>query len=70
MAESYTVISQTPTTMIQPGAGAVPATDITFVTKPSDIPGRVQIPKSIFSVREVDKVVRAEAAILEAVQNL
>jgi hypothetical protein len=70
MADAYTVTKQTPTTIITANRDAVPGTAIEFVTKPNSIPGRVEIPKSIYSVDEVDKVVRAEAAVLEAVQNL
>jgi hypothetical protein len=70
MAEQYTIVNQAPTTIISPAGVVVPAMEIAFTTKPSDVPGRVKIPTSTYSVDEVDKVIRAQAAVLEAVQNL
>jgi hypothetical protein len=70
MADAYTVENQAPTTIVSPGGLVVPAVEVTFTTKPSGVGGRVKIPTSIFSTDEVDKAIRGQVAVLEAVQNL
>jgi hypothetical protein len=70
MADRYTVTNQAPTSIIQAGNLVVPAMEIRFTTKPHDVPGIVRIPTSIYSLDEVDKAIRAQVDVLEAVQTL
>ena len=70
MADAYTVTSQQPTTIVQPGGLVVPAMEVRFTTKPHDVPGVVRIPTSVYALDEVDKAIRAQVTVLEAVQNL
>jgi hypothetical protein len=70
MADTYTIVSQTPM-MTDDGTGQiVPAVEVRFTTKPSGQPGRVRIPQSQFTPDNVDRIVSAEAATIEAVQAL
>ena len=70
MAATFEITSITPTQRADPGQGFVNVKRITFKTKPAGVVGTVDIPESAFTVEEVDKIVAAEAALLESVKNL
>ena len=70
MAETYTIISQTPKMDADAAGQIVPAVEVRFTTKPSAQPGRVTIPQSQYTPDNVSKIVAAEAANIEAVQAL
>lgn len=68
--ELYAVTSQTQITDLSPGGQVVPAMQVSFTTKPSGIEGRVNVPISAYSAEEVDRLIRAQVAVIEAVQAL
>lgn len=70
MADLYAITSQAPTTDIGPTGSVVQAMQVTFLTKPHEVQGRVIIPMSLYTRDEVDKVVSAAARVIEDVQNL
>lgn len=70
MADTYEIVSQVPRTRMLPGGQYGAVTFVTFKTKPSGIFGSVDIPAQVFSVDEVDRVVRTQAKLLEDVQAL
>lgn len=70
MADTYVIVTQTPTTDLGPTGSVVPAMQVTFRTKPSDVQARVTLPLSTYTPDEVDRAVRAQAAVIEAVQKL
>jgi hypothetical protein len=70
MAADYTITDQRPVTDAGPGGVFVPAMEITFVTKPSQVAGRVRVPLSQYSPTTVDAAVTAQAQTIEAVHNL
>ena len=70
MAANYTVQDQRPVTDAGIGGTFVPAMEITFVTKPSGIGGRARVPIAQYTPDQVDRVLRAQAEQIEAVQGL
>lgn len=70
MSETFTIQNQVPATRNQAGGGFVPVMEITFMTKPSGIVGKVDVPDSTYTPDEVAKIVDAKARLLEAVQAL
>lgn len=70
MAETYTIVSQTPRMDTDAAGQVVPSVEVRFTTKPSAQPGRVSVPQSQFTPDNVDRIVSAEAANIEAVQAL
>lgn len=70
MAATYEIVSQVPRTRMLPGGQYGAVSFVTFKTKPSGIIGTVDIPTQLFSVDEVDRVVSAQAQLLEQVQAL
>jgi len=70
MADTYTIVSQLPVMDSDPSGQVVPSVEVRFTTKPSAQPGKVRIPQSQFTPDNVDRVVKAQAATIEAVQAL
>lgn len=70
MAETFEITAQAPTTTIGADGLVAPAIEVSFVTKPSGVPGKVRIPTAIFTAAEVERAVKAQAAIHESVANL
>jgi hypothetical protein len=70
LSANYTITHQVPVTDSVPGGTFVPAMEITFTTKPSDVVGRVRVPMSRYTTDEVDRIVGDQAEIIERVQAL
>lgn len=70
MADTYKIEDQTPRSARTAAGGFYDVMRVTFATKPSGIVGTVDVPISAYSTDEVDRLVRAQAALLEAVQAL
>ena len=70
MAADYTITDQRPVTDATAAGVFVPAVEIRFVTKPSQQPGVVRVPTSMYTTDHVDDVVGAAARTIEAVQHL
>lgn len=70
MAATYEIVNQVPRTRSVAGGQFSDVMVVTFTTKPSGIGGTVDIPVQTYGTAEVDKVVSARAALLEAVQAL
>jgi len=70
MAATYTVTTQTPTTDIGPNGTVEQAMQVTFRTHPSNVIGRINVPMSVYTRDEVDKIVSAAAQVIEDVQAL
>lgn len=70
MSDTFTVTHQAPAMRNTPGVGFTPVMEVTFVTVPSGIVGKVDIPEAAYSADEVVKVVGAKARLLEQVQAL
>lgn len=70
MADTYKIETQRPATRAQLGGGFANVIEVVFTTKPSGIEGKVDVPATMFSPDEVDKIVAAQARVIEAVQAL
>lgn len=70
MADTYVVTAQRPVQDVTPGGTFEDAYEITFTTRPSDVPGKVRVPVSAYSADHVDRILSAQAAVLEQVQHL
>ena len=70
MAATYTITDQRPVTDAGPGGVFVPAMEITFITKPSGVAGRIRVPMSAYGATTVDEMVKAQADAIESVHNL
>lgn len=70
MAANYTITDQRPVTDAGPGGVFVPAMEITFVTKPHNIAGRIRVPNSQYTPVNVDQLITAQAEVIESVQTL
>jgi hypothetical protein len=70
MGDNYTVTDQRPVTDTGPGSTFVPAREMTFTTRPHNIGGRVRVPMSHYTPEHVDDILRAQAGVIESVQNL
>lgn len=70
MADTYTVITQVPTTDIVPGAGVIRATEITFTAHPSEIVGKVTVPKRNPTPDEAAPYLAEAARNIQGVQSL
>lgn len=70
MAASYTVITQAPTTDIDPGGQVIRATEITFTSHPSGITSKVTVPTRNPSAEEAAPYLTEAARNIEAVQAL
>lgn len=70
MAATYDIVSQVPRTRIDPGGTPTQTVLITFKTKPSGQVGQVDVPASMYTIDEVDRLATVKAALIEAVQAL
>lgn len=70
MADSFEIVSQTPTSDIGETGTVVPAMEVRFKTKPSGVGGRLTLPLSVYTPDAVATAVATAAATLEAVQHL
>lgn len=70
MADNYKVTGQAPITTADASGTFVPGVEITFTTKPHNIVGRVRVPQSMYTPQQVDELLTANAANIEAVQEL
>ena len=70
MAAGYEIVSITPRLRNVAGSTFARVQEVTFTTKPSGLPGRVDIPDDEFDPMHVDGVVAPAAANLEAVKAL
>lgn len=70
MAETYEIVSQTPVTASNVDGTFGPAMEVRFTTKPHNVPGVVRVPMTQYTPANVDNIVAANAATLEAVQQL
>lgn len=70
MADTYEIVNQKPRSRSEPGGLIQNVVAITFKTKPSGVVGIVDVPETVYSADEVDKIISAKAALLETVQNL
>lgn len=70
MAATYDIVSQSPRVRSEVGGQFSNVIQVTFRTKPSNQPGMVDIPETMFTPDEVDRVVGLAAANIEAVQAL
>lgn len=70
MAATYEIVTQVPRTRIDPGGTPTQTVLVTFRTKPSAQVGQVDVPMSAYTIDEVDRLVTAKAALIEAVQGL
>lgn len=70
MADTFKVTGINKTVSVEPGRHAGPALEVTFTTVPHNIAGSVTIPSATFTTEEVERAVRAQAAVLEQVMGL
>ena len=70
MAQTYRIISQTPTTWLDAGGQGVRGYEVRFVTKPSGAYGRVRIPEDGYNPDAVNAAVALLADDLESVAQL
>lgn len=70
MADTYTVITQAPTTDIGPTGTIVRATEITFTAHPSEIVGKVTVPKRNPSADDAAPYLAEAARNIQGVQSL
>lgn len=70
MADTFDVTGITKTSYAPPGGPIGPAYEVAFTTKPSNIVGTVVIPSPQFTPDETQRLVAAQAQILESVMRL
>lgn len=70
MADVYEITNQTRATDVGADGTIVPVWKVTFTSKPSGTVGSVSVPASMYSADEVDRLVRAQVAVVEAVAKL
>lgn len=70
MADTYKITSVRPKVLAVPGGLFQNVMAVTFTTIPHEQTGTVDIPDQAFTDAEVDKVVRAKAALIESVMGL
>lgn len=70
MADNYKVTGQAPITTADASGTFVPGMEITFATIPHNVVGRARVPMSMYTPQQVDEILTANAANIEAVQTL
>lgn len=70
MATTYTITNIVPRVRSGPGNTFTKVQEVTFVTVPSKLTGQVDVPDDMFTPENVDALVTAHAATLEAVKVL
>lgn len=70
MASNFMVVDQMPATIRTASGNIEDGVQITFTTKPSGVTGVVRVPASQYTPAEVEKILSAQAAIIEQVHRL
>jgi hypothetical protein len=70
MAADYRVLSQRPSTQLTADGRFIDTVEISFETLPNQTPGTLTVPKSQYTVENVQQLIEAEVATIKAVESL